>query len=90
MNIEEQVRQAISSVLNLSPDSIRMDAKLKDDLGATSLDRYTVLMDLEEEFSLDLDDVPEQELEEGIQTVRDIVKFIDARLGEEGRKGSRS
>ncbi len=83
MNIEEQVKQALGSVLNLSSDSIRLEANLKDDLGATSLDRYTVLMDLEETFSLDLDDVPEEQLEEGIQTVGDIVKFIKTRLGKD-------
>lgn len=90
MTIQEQVIQAISSVLSLSPDSIRMEANLKDDLGATSLDRYTVLMDLEEAFSLDLDEVPEQELEEGIQTVGDIVEFINSKLGPDDQKGSKS
>lgn len=89
-DIEEQVKLALSSVLNLSADSIRLDASLKDDLGATSLDRYTVLMDLEEAFSLDLDDVPEQELEEGIVTVGDIVQFINARISSGDGKGEPS
>ena len=60
-----------------------VEPSLKDDLGATSLDRYTILMDLEDAFSLELDDVPEEELEENIRTVRDIIDFLAQRL--EGR-----
>jgi acyl carrier protein len=77
MSIELRVRQIVAKVLNLPADNIRLKASLKDDLGATSLDRYTVLMDVEEAFSLDLDDVPEDELDTGIQTVGDIVKFLN-------------
>ena len=77
MSAIERVRQIIANVLNLAPENIRPQASLKDDLGATSLDRYTVLMDIEEAFGLDLDDVPEEELEGRIQTVGDIVKFLE-------------
>lgn len=80
MNIEQRVKQIVASVLNLAIENVRLEANLKDDLGATSLDRYTVLMDLEEAFSLDLDEVPEEELEASVQTVGDIVAFIAQRV----------
>ena len=79
MNTEQRVKQIVASVLNLAIENVRLEANLKDDLGATSLDRYTVLMDLEEAFSLDLDEVPEEELEASVQTVGDIVAFIAQR-----------
>ena len=82
MNIEERVRQIIGAVLNTTPAHIRLDASLKDDLGATSLDRYTILMDIEDSFSLELDDVPEEELEDKIVTVADIVAFLKVRVKE--------
>ena len=82
MSTEERVKQIVAGVLNLEAASLRLEASLKDDLGATSLDRYTVLMDVEEAFSLDLDDVPEEELEASIQTVGDIVAFLDKQLGQ--------
>ena len=82
MSMETQVKQIIANVLNLAVDHIRLEANLTDDLGATSLDRYTVLMDLEEAFSLNLDDVPEETLESGIQTVGDILEFLRERVGE--------
>ena len=80
MTIEERVKQIIGGVLNISADGIRLDASLKDDLGATSLDRFTVLMDIEEAYSLDFDDVPEDVLEEKIQSVSDVVAFLERRL----------
>lgn len=76
MNLEQQVCTIVGNVLNIAPQNIRLEASLKDDLGATSLDRYTVLMDLEDAFSLDLDDVPEEELENKLRTVGDIVTFL--------------
>jgi acyl carrier protein len=76
MSIEERVREIVGRVLNLAPASIRLEANLKDDLGATSLDRYAVLMDVEEAFALDLSDVPEETLETRIQSVGDIITFL--------------
>jgi acyl carrier protein len=80
MNLQDRVKQIVGKALNISADSIRLDASLKDDLGATSLDRYTILMDIENEFSLDLDDVPEEELGEKIRTVADVVAFLQKRI----------
>jgi len=80
MTIEEKVKQVVGGVLNIAPQSVRPEASLKDDLGATSLDRYTILMDIEETFSLELDDVPDEDLEEKISTVADIVALLKERL----------
>ena len=79
MTIEEQVRKIIAGVLNTASEHIRPEASLKDDLGATSLDRYTILMDIEDAFQLELDDVPEEELEQKIATVADIIAFLEER-----------
>jgi acyl carrier protein len=80
MTLEEQVKQIVGGILNTSPEHIRTEASLKEDLGATSLDRYTILMDIEDTFSLQLDDVPEEELEEKISTVADILEFLKERI----------
>jgi acyl carrier protein len=82
MTLEERVKEIISNVMNTAPEHVRLEASLKDDLGATSLDRYTILMDIEDAFSLELDDVPEEELEDKIVTVADIVAFLKARVKE--------
>jgi acyl carrier protein len=82
MTLEGKVKEIISNVLSTAPEHIRLEASLKDDLGATSLDRYTILMDIEDAFSLELDDVPEEELEDKIVTVADIVAFLKERVKE--------
>jgi acyl carrier protein len=81
MTTQERVLEIVARVLNTTADNIRPEANLKDDLGATSLDRYTILMDVEDAFSLELDDIPEEDLEARISTVADIVNFLDERIG---------
>jgi acyl carrier protein len=76
MELENRVKEIIGRVLDLSPENIRNDASLKDDLGATSLDRYTILMDIEDAFSLDLDEIPEEELEDKVNSIADILTFL--------------
>ena len=82
MNIEKQVLQIIASALRLSPDQIRPEAHLKEDLGASSLDRYTIVVDVEDAFGITLDDVPEDELEQKFSTVSDIIAFLSERLAD--------
>lgn len=86
MDIEQRVREIVGRVLNLQPEDLRMQASMKDDLGATSLDRYTILMDIEEAFGIELDDVPEEQLEQGFQTLADIAAFLRQLLEKKGTK----
>ncbi len=80
MNIEKKVLEIIAGALRLNPEQIRPDALLKEDLGASSLDRYTILVDVEDAFGITLDDVPEDELEKKFATVRDIIAFLSTRV----------
>ncbi len=79
MSTQEKVMAIVAKVVGVAVEDLRLDASLKDDLGATSLDRYTVLMDIEDAFDLDLDDLPEDELEGRIQTVADIISLLKDR-----------
>lgn len=79
MDIELRIKEIVGRVLDLPPSELRLQASLKDDLGATSLDRYTILMDIEDAFGLQLDDVPEERLEQ-ITTLADILAFLQERL----------
>ena len=51
-----------------------MDANIQDDLGADSLDIVDLVMAVEDEFEVKIED----DVVEGMKTVGDIVKFIDA------------
>ena len=69
----ERVRQLICDQLGKSAESVTMETKIVDDLGADSLDVVEMLMALEDEYGISLPD----EVAMKLQTVGDIVRYID-------------
>ncbi len=74
MSVFEQVKAIICKELKLDPSKVLEDSNLKDDLGADSLDAVEIIMDIEDEFNIQIDDSEA----ENIKTVGDIVKYIEA------------
>ncbi len=72
MTTIDKVKEIIADQLGLGVDEIEADSKVKDDLGADSLDMVELVMALEEEFSLK---IAEEELQQ-IVTVNDVAKYI--------------
>lgn len=69
----EKVRDIISKQLDIDPATIAMTSRLIDDLKADSLDIVELIMDLEQEFNIE---IPDEELPK-VQTVADIVGYLD-------------
>ena len=69
----EKLKKILSEQLEIEEDSINLDSNIVDDLGASSLDIVDIVMSIEDEFSLEVPD----ELIEKVQTVGDIVDFIE-------------
>lgn len=74
MSVFEKVKEIIASELNVSAEKVTLDAKLKEDLGADSLDAVEIVMALEDEFGCS---IPDEEAQ-NIHTVEDLVKYIEA------------
>lgn len=70
--IFEKVREVISNVLGIEPEDITMESSFTEDLGADSLDVVELIMDLQEEFDIE---IPDEEAEK-VQTVGDVVDYI--------------
>lgn len=68
----EKLQQIIAEVLNVEPDEITMDTTFVDDLGADSLDVFQIIMEIEEEFDIEIPN----EAAESIVTVADAVEQI--------------
>ena len=68
----EKLKKVIADVLNVDPEEITMESTFVDDLGADSLDVYQIIMEIEEEFSIEI----ESEDAEKIRTVADAVNRI--------------
>lgn len=77
-NAQQRVVNVIADVLNRKENEIRLDATLRDDLQASSLDQMTLFIALEDEFQRT---IPQEEVSD-LKTVKDIVDFIDKKLQE--------
>ncbi len=69
----EKIKTILSEQLSVEEDEITLDSNIIDDLGANSLDLVDMAMTVEDEFGLEL---PEEMLEK-VQTVEDIINYID-------------
>ena len=69
----EEVRTILAEQLGLDPAQITADQRIKDDLGADSLDMLQLLMTLEEEKGIVIPD----ESRPALKTVGDIVRYLE-------------
>lgn len=70
----EELVSILCEQLPLNPASITMESRIKDDLGADSLDVLQLLMTLEEEKGITIPD----EVLPNLKTVGDIVGYIES------------
>lgn len=77
-NVQQRVLKTISDVLNRKEGEIRLDASLRDDLQASSLDQMTLFIALEDEFQRT---IPQEEVTD-LRTVSDVIDFIHKKLQE--------
>ena len=75
-DIEQRVKKIVAEQLGVAEADIKIESSFVDDLGADSLDTVELVMELEEEFEINIPD----EAAEKIQTVGDAVKYITAKL----------
>ncbi|MEK3887008.1 acyl carrier protein [Bacillus sp. FSL K6-3431] len=68
----ERVTQIIVDRLGVEESKVTLEASFKDDLGADSLDVVELVMELEDEFDLEISD----DDAEKIATVGDVVNYI--------------
>lgn len=76
-NIENRVRDIIVQQLGVHPEEVVRTARLRDDLGADSLDTVELIMAFEEETG---EAIPE-EMAEKLKTVGDVLDYLSARGG---------
>ena len=69
----EKVKSILVDGLDLEEDQVTLESKIKDDLGADSLDMVDLIMSIEDEFDIK---VAESDTA-SIKTVGDIVNYIE-------------
>ncbi len=78
MSVEEKVIEIIVEKLNVPREKVKPEAAFIDDLGADSLDLVELVMAMEEAFDVEVSD----EEAEKLRTVKDVIDYIKARVGE--------
>ena len=74
MSSFDKVKEVIMDKLGVDDDKINIEASFVDDLGADSLDTVELIMQLEEEFGME---IPDEEAEK-LTTVGSAVDYIDS------------
>lgn len=70
----DKVKDIIVDRLGVDAEKVTPEASFKDDLGADSLDIAELVMELEDQFGME---IPDEEAEK-INTVGDAVKYIES------------
>jgi acyl carrier protein len=76
MSSFDKVKEVIMDKLGVGEDKINVEASFVDDLGADSLDTVELIMQLEEEFGME---IPDEEAEK-LTTVGSAVDYIDSHV----------
>lgn len=71
----EKVKTILSEQFDVEEDNITMETSIVNDLGADSLDVVDLLMNIDDEFGVE---VPDEDVEK-VKTVEDLVNYIEAR-----------
>lgn len=69
----DDVKAVVVEQLSVEVDSVKMESKIIEDLGADSLDVVELIMALEEKFDIE---IPDTDAEKLIK-IEDVVKYID-------------
>ena len=74
--MNEKIKEIVAEILDLEASDIKEEAKIIDDLGADSIAVMEIVMELEEEYDVE---VPTEDIL-NLLTVADIVNYVEAKL----------
>ncbi|NLK12524.1 MAG: acyl carrier protein [Candidatus Phytoplasma sp.] len=74
MSVFSRIKDMIINELSVEEKDITLEARLVEDLGADSIDAVELVMNIEDEFELEISD----EALQNLKTVGDLVSYIEA------------
>ncbi|NQT37660.1 MAG: acyl carrier protein [Planctomycetes bacterium] len=80
-SVEERVVDIVAEQLGVGKDQITRDTSFVNDLGADSLDTVELVMELEEEFDINIPDDAAEKIQTVGQAVGHIEKVIEEKNG---------
>ena len=76
MTVSEKVKKMIVDQLGVNESEVIPEAKFIDDLGADSLDIVELIMELDDEYGIE---IPDEDAEK-IETVGDAIRYIEEHM----------
>ena len=70
----DKIQEIIVDQLDKEESEVTLTTNFREDLDADSLDLFQIINDIEDEFDIEI------ESDEGINTVEDLVKYVDSKL----------
>ena len=78
MSVQSRIISLTAKQLGLGEDEISLDSNFMDDLGADSLDTVELVMNIEDEFEIE---IPDDEVEE-MHTVKSVLNYVTMRTSD--------
>ena len=72
-----KIQEIIVDQLDKEEEEVKLETNFREELDADSLDLFQVINDIEDEFDIKI------EAEEGLNTVGDLVSYVDAELAKQ-------
>ncbi len=69
----DKIKEIIIDELGIDESKVTMDARFREDLGADSLDAVEIIMQIEEEFGVEIN----EDVIQNMKVLGDIVKYIE-------------
>ena len=69
----ERIKELVEQEMNIPAESITLESRIAEDLGADSIDAIELIMGVEEEFDIEISD----EVAMDIKTIGDLVEVIN-------------
>ena len=82
--IKNKVFETVSKQLGVGIDSIEEKSNFSDDLNADSLDTVEVVMQLEDDFKIEIPD----EVAQGMQTMKDTIDYVEDQIKKQENEAS--
>lgn len=72
MTTFKKIQELITEQLDLEAGEVKATTNIREDIDADSLDLFQIINDIEDEFDIEIED------EEKINTVQDLVDYVEA------------
>lgn len=69
----DRIKELIEEEMNIPAETVTLESKIAEDLGADSIDAIELIMGIEEEFDIEISDDEAME----IKTINDLVNLIE-------------